>query len=713
MSSIHDWADYKLELVDGSLNTVAILDMVYEARFQLALFGEGGGALSVALDDPVAETMRAFAGMYYLKLWYGSTLMRCYMPATDDYGYARDGNVSAEFVEIMLDPLDKILDWRAGLDDTPGGVLTTPNVTIDDGFKWIVDHVIGPNAYDSPGSASRVLTGFTVEADASAHPTSQELTFANKKSIYSFLQRYGPHYDVDWAVWLETTAGAANQFVFRTYYPRRGLDKTSDNGARAPVVLNDASANVVSASRRRNWRFANVIIYKSTADEVEDAASVAAFGRREIIGEDSDADKAAALLEDKKERIAYDLEFEGSPNCEPITHFVPGDLVTVNNLRMDMAEADQTVKMITIEKDASGRVDVGLTLGEYEKDINDDIADAGGGGNDDMWDFPVLGIKGDGGSLVPFSDEDPSTVTIAGTALNISSTETVLDNLLTLDLIDTAVTPATYGDATHVGQFTVDQKGRLTLAADVAITGSHDAVTLDVNAATILELTGQELGLDTQTANYVWAGPVSGVAAVPAFRALVAADIPDISATYAPAAHALLSATHGDTNTATAAKAMLIAGAADGEWYSVAAGGAGGVLRLGGLLNTGLIWSVPSSDVSGGETAILTSASGTLTLQHGVAYDFRASVYYGPTGTTNLLDLDNTTTSLDIPGSIVMDASKTVDGVDVSAHYHTYNEVVDYSGTSKLINTGAADGGDLYTHTHPLLVQSANTSVPA
>ena len=35
--------------------------------------------------------------------------------------------------------------------------------------------------------------------------------------------------------------------------------------------------------------------------------------------------------------------------------------------------------------------------------------------------------------------------------------------------------------------------------------------------------------LATQTANYVWAGPTSGVAAAPAFRALVAADIPALN----------------------------------------------------------------------------------------------------------------------------------------------------------------------------------------
>lgn len=40
------------------------------------------------------------------------------------------------------------------------------------------------------------------------------------------------------------------------------------------------------------------------------------------------------------------------------------------------------------------------------------------------------------------------------------------------DLADTAVTPGTYGDATNVGQFTVDADGRITFAADVPITSA-------------------------------------------------------------------------------------------------------------------------------------------------------------------------------------------------------------------------------------------------
>lgn len=43
-------------------------------------------------------------------------------------------------------------------------------------------------------------------------------------------------------------------------------------------------------------------------------------------------------------------------------------------------------------------------------------------------------------------------------------------------LANTAVSPATYGDATHVGQFTVDAQGRLTGAANVSITGGGTTI---------------------------------------------------------------------------------------------------------------------------------------------------------------------------------------------------------------------------------------------
>lgn len=56
---------------------------------------------------------------------------------------------------------------------------------------------------------------------------------------------------------------------------------------------------------------------------------------------------------------------------------------------------------------------------------------------------------------------------------------------------------------------------------------AHDAVTLSTDLGNnLLGLSTQQLTLDNQTANYVFAGPTSGGAAAPAFRAMVLADIP-------------------------------------------------------------------------------------------------------------------------------------------------------------------------------------------
>jgi hypothetical protein len=54
----------------------------------------------------------------------------------------------------------------------------------------------------------------------------------------------------------------------------------------------------------------------------------------------------------------------------------------------------------------------------------------------------------------------------------------------------------------------------------------HDAVTLGADADVLLGLSTQQITFDTQTANYVFAGPTTGAAADPTFRALVTGDLP-------------------------------------------------------------------------------------------------------------------------------------------------------------------------------------------
>jgi len=104
------------------------------------------------------------------------------------------------------------------------------------------------------------------------------------------------------------------------------------------------------------------------------------------------------------------------------------------------------------------------------------------------------------------------------------------------DLPVSGATAGTYGSSSVIPVLTVDAYGRVTSISNVtsATGGQVDTVTMSVPAGTTFSAinggtaTNPIVGfsLPTQTANTVWAGPASGAAATPNFRALVAADIP-------------------------------------------------------------------------------------------------------------------------------------------------------------------------------------------
>lgn len=106
------------------------------------------------------------------------------------------------------------------------------------------------------------------------------------------------------------------------------------------------------------------------------------------------------------------------------------------------------------------------------------------------------------------------------------------------------------------------------LNADL-LDGQHGSYYLDLgNATGTLALAR----FGTETANYVLAGPTTGAAAAPTFRALVAADIPDLSATYQPLdaqLTALAALGYG-----TAGQVIATNATADGlEWVDQTGGG--------------------------------------------------------------------------------------------------------------------------------------------
>ena len=218
-------------------------------------------------------------------------------------------------------------------------------------MKGYVDDHLGPAA-----AVARQYAYLSIAADVAAAP-SRSYNGRYPLSLLSAVQDLGRSADVDFEM-----VHVAGGMEFRTYYPRRGLDRTRGNGVNPPVIFSQAQGNVRSGEYAASG--ANVVNYvyamgqgEGALREVverEDVASISAWGRRELAVDARHLEATAKLEQRGDEELArrtvdkvLTLEAMSVPGCRYGVDWDLGDLVTgeIAGQSLDAKIAAVTVKV--------------------------------------------------------------------------------------------------------------------------------------------------------------------------------------------------------------------------------------------------------------------------------------------------------------------------------------------------------------------------------
>lgn len=203
---------------------------------------------------------------------------------------------------------------------------------------------------------------------------------------------------------------------------------------------------------------------------------------------------------------------------------------------------------------------------------------------------------------------------------------TDVQSIADLAIGPSGVSPGTYGDASNVAQITVNADGFVTNAVNVPILAGAGTVTsVALSAPAQFSVSGSpvttsgtlNLSWHTQSANSILAGPTTGVAAAPTFRALVGADLPNPSPTSLGGVNSHASVSHQFLTQIGTDGSVSAAQPAASDLSNGVTGSGAVVLAVSPALTTPNLGTPSAVDLTNATNVPVNHATGTLDVTHG------------------------------------------------------------------------------------------------
>jgi len=243
------------------------------------------------------------------------------------------------------------------------------NGKLDDVIKDFVRYNLEPGtAFNDPLGNPRGLAGLTVAAKKSEHET--QATIFRKGNLWEVLRELAQAYDID-MVWMPIWNGpdAAVTFVFETYVPTRGIDRSP--GSAHPVVLSD----VYQVFSKSSWHCNNYPLrthgYLNDGLTVVENPDATGRIRKEVLLNTDDSMEIKEALEDMRPEQGHTFDFIESAAFQLGRDFWLGDTIPHYDKHLDTPiKVEQLTGIkISIQQDGIGSEKIELVFGDPKPTI--------------------------------------------------------------------------------------------------------------------------------------------------------------------------------------------------------------------------------------------------------------------------------------------------------------------------------------------------------